>query len=743
MSPDPEAPPAPDAPPRAFTHRLAVLAWLGLGPGLAEAGALLRHAPQLGWGLLVAFLGLATWVCLGVVAGLPWLLAALSPATRGRVAETSPASPGPVTWLAALAVCAAPGAVAAFLLTPGLTAAVSPGSQPFVALLVSALLPALTATAAPALASLLARLTPRRLRGPRVRLAAMCVVGAGLGLVLDRIDPRFWGLGLALPAGALAGLGRPWARRAGLVFAAAAPVVLGATLAGLLLAPASAMRGPAPFGLVLGAIQPPLAAATDDDDDGHGDAYGGLDCDDSKATIHPGAREIPKNGVDENCRGGDLKGDFKRAALPSAPAAPSGPASAPPPPAPHIVLIVIDSGRADAFGPESGLTPNLDRLATQGARFTQAHAASSATRFSVPALLTGRWVAHTDYRERPNEYRLDDRFTTLPTALAARGYVSLAEVPTIPHMQTPGLRKGFTTVREVTGADGRRTNDHTTPEIVPRILKFLNETGSKPGFVYAHLMDAHHPYRRTPQRPAGESGPIADYHGEIGRLDADLAPLIEGLEALRAQREVVLVVTADHGESFMEHGTEFHAQDLYETVLHVPLYVQGPGVRAGLTVDTPVDLLDLGVTLAEFGGATLPRATGSSLRGLLAGVTPKADAPPRPLFAELRVWKAPNPVYASVLEGHDKLILRLDTDERFLYDLAADPGETQNLWAPGHATGARLDALLSAWSEHGNGPAGQLMGTEKPAPKAAKPTPAPKPAAKPAPKSAPASLPPN
>jgi arylsulfatase A-like enzyme len=270
----------------------------------------------------------------------------------------------------------------------------------------------------------------------------------------------------------------------------------------------------------------------------------------------------------------------------------------------------------------------------------------------------------------------------------------------------PRLRKGFDEFNVIDTAETARLRDHTTPTVVRRILRQIADAEERPAFVYAHLMDAHHPYRATALRAGRASGQRGNYESELAQIDADLAVLFERLDALRAQRPVLVVVTADHGEGFMEHGTRYHARDLYQTSLHVPLVFHGPGVIAGHVVDTPVDLLDVGVTLAEFGGTTLPGAYGSSLVPLLAG---GADATNRPTFGELRVWRLPYPHFASVLHWPHKLIMRMDTGQRWLYDLGTDPGEKVNRWTKDRATGARLDGLLSTWAEYGNGPAGRLL----------------------------------
>jgi arylsulfatase A-like enzyme len=679
--------------------RLRVLAWLGLGPGLVEAVSLWQGSDDAAWGLVVAAVGLGLWAALVQFLGLPYLVGGLSTWVRARSAVHGPDNPGPLAASLGLGLALLPGLLAAVALVTPLTARVAPASRPFLGLALGLALPAVSALAAPTLASLMAGLVPRRVRGPFTRLGLVLLASAGAAWVLLEVDDRLLPLAAVPLAAAIAGLPGRAVRLVGWLALFLAPALGAGALASLVHAGPEIVRGPATSGLLYGTLMPMLAELSDDDHDGFGDAFGGDDCDDAKASINPAARDMPRNGVDENCRGGDLTAAFDRPKL--RPAPPLAPGLQP-----HIVLLVIDAVRFDSFGPESGLTPNLDRVAAAGRSFTRAMAQSSATRFSVPALLSGRWVAHTEYEEKLNVYTLDGSVPMLQSVLAAQGYRTGAVVPSVPHTQMPKLRKGFNDFDVIDTAEMRRLRDHSTPAAIDRILKQFRAAEDKPVFVYAHLMDAHHPYRKDVRRPKAPAGTKGDYQGEIAQLDADLAPLLAALEDFRKTRPVLLVVTADHGEGFMEHGTRYHARDLFQTSLHVPLIFHGPGVVAGPEVDTPVDLLDVGVTLAEFGGAALPGAQGSSLRGLLAG---HADTTRRPLFAELRVWRLPYPHHAAIIDWPWKLMVRMDTGQRQLFDLDADPGERRNLWGQAPEAGPRLDALLSRWSEYGNGPAGRLL----------------------------------
>jgi arylsulfatase A-like enzyme len=729
-----------------------VLAFLGLGPGLVEGAALVSASDAPRWGLVAAGVAVGLWMVVAVVLGLPFLFGALArDARRNEAADPAGRDrPGPLANAIGLGLSLLPGLAGAVALTALLAPRVAPATRPYLGLALGAVLPALSALAAPTLVGMAASIVPRKLRRPALRFVFLLAVAVGAATFVEDVDDRLLPLLGALPAAGLAGLGGRALRVGAFGALLLAPLLGGLALQQLEHAPTEHARAPSTAGLLYGAVLPALEALSDDDGDGHGDAFGGDDCDDDDRTVHPGARDIPRNKKDDNCRGGDLVRDYDRARLAGGAAeivpAPAGVTGSPAsgespgvgdrgrthrdadadadagddrgagaetgalaePDRPHIVLLVIDSLRFDAFGPGPGLTPNIDRLAAAGTRFERAYAPSSATRFSITALLAGRWMAHTRYEEKLNVYELDASVSMLQVQLRDRGYRTGAIVPAVPHTQMPKLRRGFYEFNVIDSAETSRLRDHTTPTIVQRVLRQIADAEDRPAFVYAHLMDAHHPYRARAVRPGFKKAPGSrgDYESEIAQIDADLQVLFGALEPIRARRPVLVVVTADHGEGFGEHGTRYHARDLHQTSLHVPLVFHGPGVKPGHVVDTPVDLLDVGVTLAVAGGVALPGAYGSSLMPLLGG---GVDATNRPMFGELRVWRLPYPHYASVLEWPHKLIVRMDTGQHWLYDLAADPGERVNLWAQSTPAGERLDALLATWAEYGNGPAGRLL----------------------------------
>jgi arylsulfatase A-like enzyme len=222
-------------------------------------------------------------------------------------------------------------------------------------------------------------------------------------------------------------------------------------------------------------------------------------------------------------------------------------------------------------------------------------------------------------------------------------------------------------------------------------------------FLYIQYIDPHYPYeppapydqhfdhRRDPARRQGGVDPLAliaptrdrtsvaetldRYDGEIFYNDVHLGRLLQGLRAMDVLRDAILVVTADHGEEFFEHGTIGHGKSLYEEVVRVPFLVSWPGRIAPATVDRPAGLIDVMPTLLELTGFVTPSAAqGVSFAGTLRGTTPTA-VDTRKLFGQVTFDRL---AFEMVLDGSMKLIRnirgpRAGRDE--LYDLATDPLE--------------------------------------------------------------------
>lgn len=365
----------------------------------------------------------------------------------------------------------------------------------------------------------------------------------------------------------------------------------------------------------------------------------------------------------------------------------------------NVLLVTIDTLRADALGTYGGraATPQLDRLAAEGARFTSAHAHSVVTLPSHTSILTGRYPFDHGVRDNAG-YRADDALDTIAEMAQRTGRPTGAFVGAFPLDRQFGLAQGFD-VYDDAGGRGAGENEFTLSErpataVVSAARKWI-EAQSSPWFAWVHVFDPHAPY--APPAPFDGLYRDAPYHGEVAAVDQALAPLLDVLRA--SGRVTTIIVTSDHGEGLGEHGEATHGTFAYETTLRVPLIVAQVGAPVartarGAVIDSPARLVDIAPTIADLLGWP---ATGT-LPGRSLAVPDTGDADARATYFEAmtpmltRGWA---PLRGVILGAHKYIDLPVEE----LYDLRSDPGEGRNL-ATSEATTrdvlrARLDGLAA------------------------------------------------
>ena len=343
----------------------------------------------------------------------------------------------------------------------------------------------------------------------------------------------------------------------------------------------------------------------------------------------------------------------------------------------NILLVTVDTLRADALGSYGGraATPNLDALAAGGARFTFAHSHAVVTLVSHASILTGRYPYEHGIRDNTG-YRLRPDEATAATLLKAAGFATGAFVGGFPLDRRFGLTPGFDVYDDQmtrAGAPGEPAErERPADAVVKAALDWLGRQKGK-WFAWVHVYDPHEPYQ--PPREFAARFPGDPYLGEVSWTDSALGPLFEHLRSL--SRQTLVVVTGDHGESLGEHGERTHSLFAYEPTLHVPLIVaqvaKDPRGTKGVVIDTPVRHVDLLPTILASAGAS-PAGSGASL---LETIDNGRDEE-RPSYFEAmsaavtRGW-AP---LRGVLVGREKYI---DLPIVELYDLASDPRESTNI----------------------------------------------------------------
>lgn len=371
----------------------------------------------------------------------------------------------------------------------------------------------------------------------------------------------------------------------------------------------------------------------------------------------------------------------------------SAEAAAPKVVAPDVVLITLDTTRADylgSYGARGARTPVLDGLARRGTRWARAVTPSPLTLPAHASLLTG--LAPPEHGVRDNGTAvLPAQVPTLATALSARGYATAAVVASRVLDRRFGLARGFASYDDKTPAE--QIGEYGYPErnarqVTDAALEWLaRRPAGKPFFLWVHYYDPHAPYESRD----GATQTNRLYAGEIAYMDREIGRLLAELPGGGAR--TLIAAVGDHGEMLGEHGERQHGLFLYKAALEVPLIVAGPGVPAAKVVAEAAPTRRLAATLLRLAGAGKaaapfgPPLPGLPLPGLMAGV------PAGPIYSETHF---PLSAYGwsplqSVFDGRWKLIVAPKPE---LYDLAADPAESRNLLDQNRDEARRLKGAL-------------------------------------------------
>jgi len=399
---------------------------------------------------------------------------------------------------------------------------------------------------------------------------------------------------------------------------------------------------------------------------------------------------------------------------------------------PNVFVVVIDSLRADRVRPRardaSTATPALTALATRGVTFERAYAQASWTKPSVASLLSSLFPSTHGANLRRD--RLSPEATPLAQVFARSGYRT-AVFSANPWISPAfgfdrGVEHFFETEQETFSrmvlllrvlraldrpipsrpvslalarlertaglGVGRRSNCERDGAILAALDDWLGQSSNRPVFAYLHLMSPHIPYEPpagTRHFPSAEqvgllmrTEPIAEerraelvrlYDETVAHADSVLAEILAVIAARLSVAGTIVVVTADHGEEFFEHGRFGHGKTLYEEVVHVPLVLAGPGVPAGASRDDAAMLIDVAPTVAKLVGiARDPRWEGRDLLEKRRGAIAYAE-----LLREggLEIYMTSDG-RRKYVESTDKLGADVRKE---LYDLRADPGETRAL----------------------------------------------------------------
>jgi arylsulfatase A-like enzyme len=425
----------------------------------------------------------------------------------------------------------------------------------------------------------------------------------------------------------------------------------------------------------------------------------------------------------------------ERRALAALPPAPAGVS--------NVLLLVLDTVRAmnlSVYGYPRRTTPVMERLAAQGTRFERVVATAPWTLPSHASIMTGRW----EHQLSANwDQPLDGTYPTLAEVLAARGYRTGGFAANLAYCaRNMGLDRGFShyegnlvtftqvlrsasLTRWVTNwpfvsplLPPMREDYHrkTSRQVSDAMLRWLDRGDPhRPFFAFLNWFDAHHAYLAPPpfdtmfsspaypappppqfggRDPKERPRPLRTYDQAIASQDFEIGRLLQELDRRGVLAHTLVIITADHGEEFGEHGMYGHGHDLYMAGLGVPLILLEPGrVPSGKVVPNPVSLRDLAATIMDLAAHSPPAPLGGAS---LARFWQAQPLPPDTLLAGTRyAWNHPDwyPTSKGDLHGAFAgvmLFIREATGEQELYDVAADPWQHRDLGkAPEQAAAVR------------------------------------------------------
>jgi arylsulfatase A-like enzyme/Flp pilus assembly protein TadD len=367
-------------------------------------------------------------------------------------------------------------------------------------------------------------------------------------------------------------------------------------------------------------------------------------------------------------------------------------------PAPNVILITIDTVRADrlgCYGAKNIQTPTLDALGRDGIVFERAISQVPLTWPSHAAILTGLYPFQNgvqDFTGQP----LDARFRSVTQAFKAHGYATGAVVSAFVLDRSWGLARGFDFYDDAFPAEAFAHRDlglvdRRAGESVDHALSWLKKNPHRPFFFWLHLYDPHSPY--DPPEPYRSQYQGHLYDGEIAYADHELGRLITWLKRNQLYDPSLIVFLSDHGESLGEHGEHEHGFFVYNATVHIPLIVKlpaGSGVRPG-RVSRPVETTAVAPTLMRAAGIHDAMEQQFSSQRLLQNDAPLDDAAYSETFYPFSSFGW-SPLHALETSRFHYI----DAPQPELYDVIADPEETTNLAAQQTATLAVLKNKLQA-----------------------------------------------
>lgn len=364
-----------------------------------------------------------------------------------------------------------------------------------------------------------------------------------------------------------------------------------------------------------------------------------------------------------------------------------------------VILLTVDALRADhvsAYGYRRATTPNIDALAREGALFDSAYCPTPHTSYSISSMMTGKYM-------RPLlSMGLGEDSETWAQYVRRYGWRTAAFYPPAVFYIDESRFTAFERGRLGFEYSKVEFADPTLRE--KQVAEYLSSVPvDRPLFLWVHFFEPHEPYVMHADHPfaGGASRDLDAYDSEVATADDGIGRVVRLVR--KARPGAAIVVTADHGEEFGEHGGRYHGTSVYEEQVRVPLVVVGPGIRAGTRIPTVVQTIDLlPTTLSALGIPRPARLRGRDLGPLLLPPAGAGGGRGDLHAAGDGFAFAETDDYALVASGVDRLICERRAAACALYRPAEDPFERQDVASSHESRALALKSLLRATErDHG------------------------------------------
>lgn len=347
----------------------------------------------------------------------------------------------------------------------------------------------------------------------------------------------------------------------------------------------------------------------------------------------------------------------------------------------NVLLLTIDALRADMpwSGYDKPIAPNLTKLAEQGVVYENYRSVSSYTAQTVATILSGQY-ASTLYRTGVFFTNYFDSNEWITERMQEKGIVTMAVHAHLYFDRAPGLKQGFDTWKMVPGLTWNSQTDEsiTSDKSIQAITELLSNPENTKGqfFLWSHLMDPHDVYIRHDISPDFGKDNRGRYDSEVWFTDYHIGKFLEFAEKQDWWENTALIISADHGEAFGEHGMYKHAFEIWDVLTRIPLIVKAPGAEP-LRIREARSHIDLAPTIVDLMGLPpLPGFQGKTMVPEIYGAEEPQNR--EPILLEL-AEDSNNPARRAMVLGDYKLII-FDTGWRkSLYNIKEDPGETKDL----------------------------------------------------------------